>query len=86
MLLVDPYLGAAQGNGLEKMAHTIISWVAYHDLLGIPCGGSKKKKKSFKLATWNVRTSEGNRPYKKTALISEDLKHYNVDIAPLRKT
>jgi len=72
MLLVDPYLGAAQGNGLENMAHTIISWVAYHNLLEIPCGGSKKKK-SFKLATWNVRTSEGNRPHKRTALISEDL-------------
>jgi len=49
MLLVDPYLGAAQGNGLENMAHTIISWVAYHILLEIPCGGSKKKKN---LSNW----------------------------------
>lgn len=41
------------------------------------------------MATWNIRTlkdNASNRPHRRTALISEELKRYDVDIAALSET
>lgn len=57
--------------------------------MGIPSCGRNKKSISFKLATWNVRTlkyNDGSRPQTRIALISEELKRYDVDIATLSET
>ncbi|XP_067023035.1 craniofacial development protein 2-like [Acropora muricata] len=55
--------------------------------------GYHKRKRTGKpliLATWNVRTLldrvEANRPERRTALVTRELKQYNVDIAALSET
>ena len=49
-----------------------------------------KKFEAFNIAAWNVRTlldREGtDRPERRTALITAELKRYNVDIAALSET
>ena len=48
------------------------------------------KVSSLALGAWNVHTlldrDTANRPERRTALVADELKHYNIDIAVLSET
>ena len=54
--------------------------------------GSRNVKMNLKLGTWNIRTlqdpstNDGNRPPRRTAIVANELRRYDIDIAALSET
>ena len=71
------------------LAH-IFTLTACCSCLGIQyCSrNNNKSNKKFLFGSWNVRTLQDNlnAPERKTALVSRELKRYNIDIAALSET
>ncbi|XP_044182761.1 uncharacterized protein LOC122963391 [Acropora millepora] len=69
------------GKGAEGAKNAWV-WTGYHKW--------KRTGKPLILATWNVRTLldrvGANRPERRTALVTRELKRYNLDIAALSET
>ena len=82
-------MGEGARKGALKIACSTLSWLEYRIQRDHhSCG---RNNYNLNVATWNVRTlldncEQSNRPERRTALVSLELKRFKIDIAALQET